>query len=69
VARVGKCRGCGEKREREWCTVRLYLRRRQREFRYHVCNECLTILSTFLEGNAEATTVSFFDQLAGLQQP
>lgn len=59
--RRGRCRGCGETADREWITVRIYLQRIQREFRYHVCRQCKAILITFLEGNAEAVTKSLFD--------
>lgn len=48
--------------------MRLYLARFQREFRYHVCRTCKTILITFLEGNSEATTKSMFDPPARGQQ-
>lgn len=67
--RRGRCRGCGEKADREWITVRLYLQRFQREFRYHVCRQCKAILITFLEGNAEATTKSLFDPPSERQKP
>jgi hypothetical protein len=66
VPSKGRCRGCGEVGEREWAVVRLYRRRTQVEFRYHVCQDCMRILSTFLEGNAEVTSRSMFDHSAGV---
>ena len=56
-----KCHVCGKIGRTESVTVRVYLKRTQRDFRYEPCADCRMVLLTFLEGSAVAVNRSFFD--------
>lgn len=55
------CSQCGERVQTTGVTVRVYVKRRQTDYRYHLCQHDMTILETLLEGPAEATQRTFFD--------
>lgn len=60
-SRRGKCGNCGHVSDREWVTVRLYRRRKQTEFKYHVCLDCVHSLESLLGCGAEASQHGLFD--------
>jgi hypothetical protein len=57
------CSVCTKAAVLEWICVRVYRRRSQTEFRYHVCPECKQILATFLEGGAVSVQRGLFYDL------
>jgi hypothetical protein len=61
----GKCSSCGDSTRVEWVTVRVYVRRAQLDYRYHLCVECKTILRTFLEGSAVSIQRGLFNHQTG----
>jgi len=56
-----KCHVCSRIGRVESMTVRVYMRRTQRDFRFEPCADCRMVLMTFLEGSALAVNRSFFD--------
>ena len=61
----GRCGVCLKEAPLEWITVRVYCRRKQYDFRYHVCADDKQVLLTFLEGGAEAVSLGLFDHRNG----
>ena len=55
------CHVCGRTGKIESVTVRVYLKRLQRDFRYRPCSDCRAVLFTFLESSALATAKGMFD--------
>lgn len=56
------CSNCGTREERTTSvTIRLYAKRRQTDYRYHLCANDLTIIETLLSGPADTVQRSFFD--------
>jgi hypothetical protein len=60
AGRREKCSVCPSKGLLEWVTVRVYRKRSQVEFRYHVCQDCIRVLAAFLEGGAVAVQRGLF---------
>jgi hypothetical protein len=63
---AGPCGSCRKKPAKLHCLVRLYVKTRQWQYHYRLCDDCFAVLDALLETSCDGVQKGIFDHNAGL---